>query len=152
MLSLKSVGGFFLDGQQTKKAKKKKKEVLRRSLLSSWYPPARPDPAGLSRQQLLRNLCKERDRSETVCPQTPSRIRHPPSILPTAGMAPSPQPRGGLCSILQLGSEARRVAEGFIQPGLKKPQGWGPKTPMLQDTCGPGTAVLIEEETAATSL
>lgn len=67
---------------------------MRRSLLSSWYPPAQPDPAGLSRQRLLRNLCKERDRSETVRPQTPSRIQHPPGILPTAGMAPAPPSPG----------------------------------------------------------
>lgn len=64
-----------------KKAKTKKKRVLRGSVLSSWYRCARPDPVELRCQQLLRNLHSERDRSETLCSQTPSRTRHPPSIL-----------------------------------------------------------------------
>lgn len=75
-----------------KKAKTKKKRVLCGSVLSSWYRCARPDPVGLRCQQLLRNLHSERDRSETLCSQTPSRTRHPPGILLPPAQIPPPRP------------------------------------------------------------
>lgn len=66
-----------MENKPKKAETKKKKKFLSGSVLSSWYCRARPDPVGLRRQQLLRNLHKERDRSEMFHSQTPARTWHP---------------------------------------------------------------------------
>lgn len=109
-----------MENKPKKAETKKKKKFLSGSVLSSWYCRARPDPVGLRRQQLLRNLHKERDRSEMFHSQTPARTWHPAPHTP-------PRPWWSL-ALFPPSSGARRAAEGFIQSALQEAQGWGHRT------------------------
>lgn len=113
-------GGVETMKNEQEKKKIKERRAAGRCALSSWHPPARPGPAGLSRQKPAR---RERERSETQTHPCPG--CGPPGFPPP----PSTGAQFGDEGPRQVSDPSHGVGDVALLPsGFGNPQGWSQGT------------------------